>query len=147
MKSLKQILEQNYIRIQLGKKPNSEKADAFIKDFHKQSLEHPFHRSARIFHNNAIDLSKDGNEVHIHDILSLDPNKGHGTKGLKELTKLADKHGVKLNLHAKAYSNDNKYISHTPALIKWYEKHGFQHEDPDYNDREGSEMKYYPKGE
>ena len=147
MKTLKQLLEQNYIRIKLGQGTNPEKANNFIKDFHKQSLEHPFHRSTRIFHNNAIDLSRDGSEVHIHDIVSLDPNKGHGTKGLKELTKLADKHGVKLNLHALAYTKDPNYITHTPTLIKWYKKHGFQHEDPDYDERGGSEMKYYPKGE
>jgi hypothetical protein len=135
----------NEVRLVLGRKPNGEKAEAFLKDFHADSQEHPFHHSARILHNAVVHLSKDGNEVHMHDIQSVAPRSGAGTKALKHLTNLADKHGVKINLYAKAYSNSPDHIRSTGKLMKWYKKNGFQHEEPDPDEREGSEMKYYPR--
>lgn len=133
------------VRIKLGQKPSGEKAKAFLKDFHDDSQEHPFHHSARIFHGVVIHMSRDGNEVHIHDIQSIAPKSGAGTKALKYLTKLADKHHVKLNLFAKAYSGRQEHIHSNERLMSWYEKHGFHHEDQDYDERDGSDMKYYPK--
>lgn len=137
--------EDETIRIKLGQKPSGKRADAFLDEYKQDSDEHPFHRSARILHGSIVDLSKDGNNIHIHDIVSTAPKTGVGTKALKHLTRLADKHGIKLNLFAKAYSNRPEHIRSTPKLIKWYEKHDFKHDEPDYDPDYGSEMTYYPK--
>lgn len=133
------------IRIQLGRKPDGKRAQAFMDEYHSDSQEHPFAHTARILHGAVVEASKDGNEVHIHDIRTTSPRSGAGTKALKHLTNLADKHNVKLNLFAKAYSNNSDHINNTERLVKWYEKHGFQHEEPDYDESWGSDMKYYPK--
>lgn len=133
------------IRIRLGKGPTGERAKQFMDDFHKDSDEHPFHHTARILHGATVHLSRDGNDVHMHDILTLAPKSGAGTKALKHLTGLADKHGVKINIFAKAYSNRPEHIKSTKRLVKWYEKHGFKHDEPDYDVDYGSEMTYYPK--
>lgn len=133
------------VRIQLGRKVDGKRAQAFMDEYHSDSQEHPFAHTARILHGAVVEASKDGNEVHIHDIRTTSPRSGAGTKALKHLTNLADKHNVKLNLFAKAYSNSPDHINNTERLVKWYEKHGFQHEEPDYDERWGSDMKYYPK--
>jgi hypothetical protein len=133
------------VRIKLGKGATGERAKQFMAEYGNDSTEHPFHRSARILHGATVDLSRDGNDVHMHDIVSLAPKSGAGTKALKHLTGLADKHGVKINLFAKAYSNRPEHIKSTKRLIKWYEKHGFKHDEPDYDVDYGSEMTYYPK--
>lgn len=132
-------------RIQLRRGGSDEKAKAFLSDFENDSDEHPFHRSARILHGSVVDLSKDGSNIHVHDIASIAPRTGAGTKALKHLTGLADKHGVKLNLFAKAYSKNPEHITSTKKLIKWYEKHKFKHDERDYDPDYGSEMTYYPK--
>lgn len=144
MLSFRNYLEET-TRIKLGQKPNGERAEAFLKDFHADSSEHPFHHSARILHRAVVHLSKDGNEVHMHDIFSTAPKSGAGTKALKHLTGLADKHGVKINIHAKVYSDRPEHIRSTGKLMKWYNKHGFQHEEDEPDESHGSEMKYYPK--
>lgn len=131
-------------RIQLGK-PKGDQSQKFMVDFANDSDEHPFNPAARILHGSVVHASRDGNQVHIHDIQTLAPKTGAGAKALKHLTHLADKHGVKLNLFAKAYSNRPEHIRSTPKLIKWYEKHGFKHDEPDYDPDYGSEMTYYPK--
>lgn len=136
--------EDQPVRIQLGK-PKGEQAHKFIVDFVNDSDEHPFNPAARILHGAVVHASRDGNQVHLHDIQTLAPKSGAGTKALKHLTSLADKHGVKLNLFAKAYSNRPEHIRSTPKLIKWYERHGFKHDEPDYDPHYGSEMTYYPK--
>ena len=132
------------VRIQLGK-PKGERAQKFMVDFTNDSDEHPFNPAARILHGAVVHASRDGNQVHIHDIRTTDPKSGAGAKALKHLTSLADKHNVKLNLFAKAYSNRPEHIRSTPRLIKWYEKHGFKHDEQDYDPDYGSEMTYYPK--
>jgi hypothetical protein len=64
---------------------------------------------------------------------------------------LADKHRVKLDALAKAYSRDRRYITDTEQLVKWYIKHGFVVEDElvdDPSDLEGYEeiqITYYPR--
>lgn len=136
--------EDQPVRIRLGK-TKGEQAQKFMVDFADDSDEHPFNPAARILHGSVVHVSRDGNQVHIHDIQTLAPKSGAGTKALKHLTSLADKHGVKLNLFAKAYSNRPEHIRATPKLIKWYEKHGFKHDEPDYDPDYGSEMTYYPK--
>lgn len=128
--------------IKLGQKPNSDKAKAFVADFVDQSHDHPFNRRARIFNDTMIELSVDGAEVHLSDIQTMKPRSGAGTKAMKALVQLADKHGVRINAFAKAYANDEKFVSDTVELVKWYERLGFTVVD---EEDDGYEIKYYPK--
>lgn len=129
-------------RVRLGS-VNKGPAEDFLEDFIDITEEHPFSRNARIMGGAAIELSRVGPRVHIHDITSLDPGKGHGGAAMRMLQKLAERNGVVLELHAKAYRDDRM---DTEQLIKWYQKLGFQlmdkPEDIDLDD--GAEMRYYP---
>lgn len=128
--------------IKLGQKPNSDKAKAFFSDFVEQSHDHPFNHRAHIFHDTMIELSVDGAEIHLSDIQTMKPKSGAGTKAMKALLELADTHGVKINAFAKAYARDDKFVTDTDDLVKWYERLGFAvvSEQDD-----GYEIKYYPK--
>lgn len=129
--------------IKLGQ-PNTGPADAFIQDFLEISDEHPFNRGARIIGGSAIELSKFHGNIHLSDITSLDPGKGHSAAAMRLLIKLADKHNVVIELIAKAYRDDRMS---TEQLVQWYQRLGFQlMQDPDDLDLDyGVEMRYIPR--
>ena len=135
------------VRIQLRGRGNYDdtNAKAFMDDLHNNHDIHPFDPDQHIIHNTVVHASKDGHQVHIHDLRTLDPDKGNGTKALKHLTAMADKHGVKLNLHAKAYSKQPEHVTKTHQLVSWYKKHGFTHDHPEDDHSQGSDMTYYPR--
>lgn len=142
MISFKEFLKENKIILSGFGKSEHPGIKNFINDFHKDSTEHPFDDKSRILHGSVVHLSKDGREIHVHDIKSLAP--GNGSKTLSHLTGLADKHMIKINLHAKSYLKTGK-SNH--ELVKWYKKHNFQTDEHEDNDaRDGSrDMTYYPK--
>lgn len=123
----------------------------FINDYIDQTQEHPFNAKARIYNGSVLEIYPFNNNIHISDIMSTAPRTGAGTAGIKFLMMLANKHNVKLELIAKAYSRDKKYITDTEQLAKWYMRLGFQIDDEyveDPNDLEGYEqinMIYYPR--
>lgn len=135
------------LRIRLGSTDNS-RAVAFLKNLEELSQPHPFNNKQRIIGGAAIEASaiRTGNRVHIHDVLTLDPDKGHATRALRLMQKLAAKHSVVLELFALAYTKDKRYQTDTRQLVKWYQKLGFEITDePDEIDFDnGVEMSYYP---
>jgi hypothetical protein len=128
--------------VRLGK-PNEGPADAFIQDFLDMSDEHPFNPRVGIIGGAAIELSKFHGNIHLSDITSLDPGKGHSSTAMRLLTKLADKHNVVIELIAKAYRDDRMS---TEELVQWYQRLGFKlMQDPDDLDLDyGVEMRYIP---
>lgn len=112
------------VTLNLGNK-NKKNTDAFMDDWHKSTQEHPFNHRARIHGGTSVELSPFEGEIHLSDIMSHAPGKGHGTNTLNHLKSLADKHGVTLSGTAKAYSNRKEHITKTSQLTKWYKKHGF----------------------
>lgn len=128
--------------IRLGQ-TNSGPADQFVQDFIDMSDEHPFNPRARIVGGAALELSRFGNRIHLSDITSLEPGKGHAGRAMSLIKKLADKHNVQVELIAKAYRDDRM---DTEQLIQWYQRLGFQLMDnPDeIGLDDGIEMRYYP---
>lgn len=125
--------------------------EAFLQDYYDNTSEHPFDNRTRVYDNSVLKIYPMGNQIHISDVLTLNPRTGAGTKAIQFLKTLSDKHRVKLDLTAKAYSSDNKFITDTEQLVRWYSKLGFEIDDEfidDVNDLEGVEevdMIYYPK--
>ena len=69
-----------------------------------------------------------GGKIHLGDIVALgEKGQGEGTKALKFLTQLADRHNVVLQGTAKAYSQDPDHIQDSEQHLAWYKKHGFKH--------------------
>ena len=134
-------------RVKLGQTDNS-RALSFIDELEGMAEVHPFNPDQRIIGGAAIHISPTRrNRVHVHDVLSLEPNKGHATRMVRLLQKLAKKHNVAIELFAKAYSNSPNHITDTERLVQWYEKLGF-HKDEDMDEidiDDGVEMSYYPE--
>jgi hypothetical protein len=75
-----------------------------------------------------------GGNLRISGINSLKQGIGSGTRTLKALTDIADKHGVTIELTASPYG-DEKMRLNKDQLAEWYERHGFLPEeghDPAY---------------
>lgn len=141
-------------RIKLGgfnAKPKNN-TEQFLQDYYSNTEDHPFNSKVRVYNGAMLEISPWDNEIHIGDITSTAPRSGAGTAGMKFLTSLADKHNVKLDLTAKAYSNDPERIGDTEQLARWYQRLGFQVDpdsmpDDDLDDFEGLDqidMKYWP---
>lgn len=124
MKSFKQIIEMERIKL-TGKFGGTKPSEEFMDELHDTTSEHPFDEKSRVFGNHAsLHISRDGSSsVRLHDIRSLHP--GGGSKALDHIKALADKHGVTISGHAKAYSKSSKYPMSTKELGGYYKKRGF----------------------
>src|SRR5271170_6477459 len=95
---------------------------AFMKDLWAQTTGNPFNNRERVWKEKAIIEARpfSGN-IHLSFIRSVERGEGQGSEGLKFLTGLADKHGVKIDLDAKPVGKGlNK-----GNLVSWYKRHGF----------------------
>jgi hypothetical protein len=130
--------------IKLGQRKQNPGVAGFMKDYLASTTEHPFDRRSSVHGDYATtEVSPKGHEIHLHDIRSLNPQKGGGTRALKELLTLSDKHGVPISGTAKAYHNDPRYIESSEGLRDWYKKHGF--EDFGGDKWDGYDVRYNPR--
>lgn len=147
MKKFNEFLDESIvIKLRGNSSKSKESANAFLDELDATSKPHPFDNRHRIINDNAsvdVSHSMDGG-IHLHDINTLAPRSGAGTAALKHLTKLADKHNVDIEGHAKAYNQTSKdKISKTSQLTAWYKKHGFKIGEGDAAD--GYHIRYSPK--
>lgn len=119
---------------------HSDRSKSFMHDLHKSSKPHYNYRK---LDNASVEVSGGYDGIHLHDIISHDPESGAGTKALKHLTKLADKHKVPISGYAKAYSKEDGHIHSHKELKGWYQKHGF--EIGKGSDTSGYHIHYKPK--
>lgn len=104
--------------------------DNFMADYHGMTQEHPFERGTRI-HGGGEDFGLSevrpfNKRIHVSWMQSANPNtKGIGTKMLTDLTGLADKHGVEMQLSPERPKGYRLPGPSTSQLKKWYGKHGF----------------------
>ena len=129
--------------IQLGRREMHPGTKGFIEDYRNATSENPLDASSAVHGDYAVtELSPSSRGIHLSDIRSLQPGAGGGTRALKELKALADKHNVPITGTAVAYHRDPKYIGSSTELRDWYKKHGF--EDLGGDAREGYDIQYYP---
>ena len=127
MKSFKEFLTE--ITIKLGSN-NSNALNAFLEEFDKETTPNPFFHRMRIWNDSiGFEVYKFDGSIHIASVISLDKkNSGNGSTGMKWLTGLADKHGVKLDLAVKPIKNAGAKdgINLNKAQLKaWYKRNGF----------------------
>jgi len=119
--------------LKIGITKKNPKHDEFMDEYHATTQGNPLDHRARVYGHSVAHLSDARDTIHIHDIRSFQHKGGHGTKHLKHITDLADKHKVKLSLHAVPY-DDGIHGKMSPHKLKsWYMEHGFRkkHEDGD----------------
>ena len=126
--------------IQLGRREMHPGTKGFIEDYRNATSENPLDASSAVHGDYAVtELSPSSRGIHLSDIRSLQPGAGGGTRALKELKALADKHNVPITGTAVAYHRDPKYIGSSTELRDWYKKHGF--EDLGGDAREGYDIR------
>lgn len=103
------------------------KHKSFVRDFWGMTYPHPFDERIRILDNVMIQLSPTSDDIHIQDIRALEQGKGTGTKALKKITDLADKHNVVLGLFPVGYASTSD-----ASLRSWYKRAGFEPSPNDY---------------
>jgi len=141
MKTFKGFLAEVTLRLGQKKSPG---LDSFMDEWHKTTKPHPFNDRSRIHGGTMVELSPFDGNIHLSDIQTLEPNKGHGAHTIKHITSLADKHGVTVEGTALAYAKDKKYITKSKDLKTFYTKHGFKAGRG--SESEGYEISYKGKG-
>lgn len=123
-------------------------ADSYIEDLYDMGNPHPFNDKVVTFGPVGVEMSAMGDDVvHLHDIISYEQQQsGHGTKVLQKLMQLANRHGVVIDAHAKAYSNDPRHQQDNHALLAWYVKNGFTVTNDIDVDDYGAEIEYDGRG-
>ena len=120
--------------------------EAFIRDLFDASYPNPLGGSThteRILSGIEVlvDVVPEHNGVHIDRLRALTRKQGEGTKAMRFLTSLADKHGVKLSLYAKPFGSEPM---NRDTLVNFYRRFGFYPDEAEEED-EGTEMYRWPR--
>lgn len=73
-------------------------------------------------------VSERGGKLRLKGIQSLNPGTGAGSRLLKQLTDIADKHDVPMELTASPYGDEATRLN-SDQLKEWYSRHGFVPEE------------------
>jgi hypothetical protein len=116
----------------------TEKATAFMQEWIEGSHAHPFDDRQRLRRNVGIEMSpwQGMDQVHLSSIISYgSKGKGEASELMREITQMADEHGVAIDLNAKPIPDAGaKGKGLTKAqLVAWYKRHGFK-QSPGYGD-------------
>lgn len=101
---------------------------AMLDDYEAATQPHPFNNRGRLTSDMVLtELYTRGPNVRISAIASLgERGKGAGSRALQQITALADRHGVTLELGAKPFRVGGSGKRLTAAQLKrWYARHGF----------------------
>jgi len=122
LKSFRQLLE--VIKLKLGGLPSRE-VEGFVAELNSLTTEHPFNHKARVYGRAIVEVRPFERKIHIVDVYTNTPSQGHGSKAMRLLCKLADKHKVDMTLFAWAYKDDQNLMN-TDELKDWYTTFGFK---------------------
>ncbi|RLD65623.1 MAG: hypothetical protein DRI98_14550, partial [Bacteroidetes bacterium] len=117
----------------------------FMADYEAGTTPNPLDDKARLYGNVKISLSPMSGGVRLSDINAAGARVGDGSKALKFLISLADKHDINIMGTAQAYSaSPDEKEQESDRLLRWYHKHGVG--NADNSGDEGYEMVYTPRG-
>jgi hypothetical protein len=121
--------------------------EAFLRAFYDASYPSPFSPNERTERalsgiDAVVEITPQYAGVHIDEVRALTKKQGEGTKAMRFLTDLADKHGVELYLYAKPFGNEAMDLD---TLVRFYRRHGFREMEEEDEDGEGTEMVRRPR--
>ena len=124
--------------------------EAFIRDVFDASHPLPFqnaYRTQRVLANieAVVEVLPEHGGIKIETLRALSRRKGEGTKAMRFLTDLADKHGVSLYLYAKPFGDEAMDLD---DLVRFYRRFGFrqaEEADEEEDEYEGVEMHRWPR--
>jgi hypothetical protein len=120
-------------------------AEAFLRDLFDASYPNPLNPRERILAGIevAVEVSPLRGGVHIDEVRALRPGKGEGTKAMRFLAELADKHGVTMTLFPMPFGDQKM---DTDDLVRFYRKHGFRFESEEGDEEEADiDMIRFPR--
>lgn len=97
--------------------------DAFMAEYEQATVVNPEVPSERVYKDVGIVLLPNVSVIALVSIRAMTSHRGDGTRALKWLLSLADRHEVILMGAASAKEN---VVPDTAALVAWYQKHGFE---------------------
>jgi ribosomal protein S18 acetylase RimI-like enzyme len=120
--------------------------EAFIRDLFDASHPLPFKNASRTERvltgiEAVVEVTPQYAGIHVDEVRALTQKQGEGTKAIRFLTDLADKHGVELYLYAKPFGNEAMDLDN---LVRFYRRHGFREMEEEDEDGEGVEMMRWP---
>jgi len=121
--------------------------EAFLRAFFDASYPSPFSPNEQTERalsgiDAVVEITPQYAGVHIDEVRALTKKQGEGTKAVRFLTDLADKHGVELYLYAKPFGNEAMDLDN---LVRFYRRHGFREMEEEDEDGEGVEMVRRPR--
>jgi hypothetical protein len=120
--------------------------EAFLRAFFDASYPSPFSPNERTERalsgiDAVVEVTPQYAGIHIDRLRALTRKQGEGTKAMRFLTSLADKHGVKLSLYAKPFGSEPM---NRDTLVNFYRRFGFYPDEAEEED-EGTEMYRWPR--
>lgn len=107
--------------------------DSFLQEYESMTVENPLARGARIWKTGPTDndivtteLDEWDGNISLKFIGSVTKGKGHATKVMQEIVKLADKHGATIELDVEPVGRYKQDILSKDQLAAWYKKFGFE---------------------
>lgn len=101
-------------------------AEAFMKEFEDRYPENPRGPTQRLINGNVeAEMNREPTDVgavHLATIEAREPGKGAGSQALREITEMADRHGVRVTLTPHPMGG----LMNAEQLRSWYAKHGFK---------------------
>jgi hypothetical protein len=121
--------------------------EAFLRDLFDASHPLPFKNASRTERvltgiEAVVEVTPQYAGIHVDEVRALTQKQGEGTKAMRFLTSLADKHGVKLSLYAKPFGHEAMDLDN---LVRFYRRHGFREMEEEDEDGEGVEMMRWPR--
>ena len=121
--------------------------EAFLRDLFDASYPLPFKNASRTERvltgiEAVVEVTPQHGGIHVDEVRALTQKQGEGTKAMRFLTDLADKHGVELYLYAKPFGHEAMDLDN---LVRFYRRHGFREMEEEDEDGEGVEMMRWPR--
>lgn len=122
-----EALDAQFERRRSGEKePAKPAASNFLNEFEAAHPENPEDATQRVMEGAKVELQRDPfdeSALHINTLEADEAGKGAGSAALKEVTDLADKHGVRLTLDAKPFGEKGM---EPDKLADFYKRFGFE---------------------
>lgn len=120
--------------------------EAFLRAFYDASYPSPFSPNERTERalsgiDAVVEVTPKYAGIHLDEVRALTRKQGEGTKAMRFLTALADKHGIKLSLYAKPFGSE---AMNRDTLVNFYRRFGFYPDEAEEED-EGTEMYRWPR--
>jgi len=104
---------------------SKESLDAYMKEFWAKTEGNFLDPKSRIYSDMWLELRPFAGAIHLSFMLTMEQGQGNAHKAMKFMTDLADKHGVPMDLLAKATGNLKGKMT-TAQLKRFYARYGFQ---------------------